>query len=89
MSFITGSPAELAILMALIQVVLKRKTSTTYQSRIYELIDLNFGKVDNVMRSTHPAKFGKDRFSSGAPTWWLNIQVACLFYYHYFCFVIP
>ena len=60
----------LAVLMATVNVVLKWKTSTTYQSHIYESFDLKFGKVDNVTRFTNPAKFGKDRISGGAPTWW-------------------
>jgi hypothetical protein len=55
---ITGGPAGLAMLMAFIHVVLKWKTSTTYQSHIYVSIDVKLGKVDNVTRSTNPAKFG-------------------------------
>jgi hypothetical protein len=69
---ITVGSAGLAMLMALIRVVLKWKTSATYQSHIYESIDLSFGKVDYVTRSTNPGKLGKDcrPISGGAPTWW-------------------
>ena len=55
------------MLMAMVNVVLKWKTSTTYQSHIYESFDLNFGKVYDVTRFTNQAKFGKDRISGGAP----------------------
>jgi hypothetical protein len=63
--FITGSPAGL-----LVREVLKWKTSTTYQSRIHESIDLKLGKVVYVTRFTNFAKFGKNCISGGAPTWW-------------------
>jgi len=56
--------------MATAVVVIKRETSTTYQSHIYESIDLKFGLGNNVTRFSNPAKFGEDRFSGGAPTWW-------------------
>jgi len=40
---ITGSPRQgLAVLMATAKVLLKHETSTTYQSHIYESIDLKF-----------------------------------------------
>ena len=58
------------MLMAMVNVVLKLKTPTTYQSHGYESSDLKFGKVDNVTRFNNPAKFGYDRISGGAPTWW-------------------
>jgi len=58
----------LAVLMASTVVVLKHETSTTYQSHIYESIDLKFGQVDNFTRFSNPAKFGEDRFSGDAPT---------------------
>ena len=48
----------------------KMKISTTYQSHIYESIDLKLGQVDNVTSFTKLAKFGEDRISDGAPTWW-------------------
>jgi len=54
--------------MVIAVVVLKQETSTTYQSHIYKSIDLKFD--DYVTRFSNPAKFGKDRFSGGAPTWW-------------------
>ena len=57
------------MLMAVVNVVLKWKISTTYQSHIYESLDLKFVKIDNVMWFTNPAQFGKDRISSGVPTW--------------------
>ena len=57
------------MLMALILVVLEWKTSTTHLGHIYESIDLHFGKVNYVTRSTNAAKFGKDRISGDAPTW--------------------
>jgi len=56
--------------MATAVVVLKHETSTIYQSHIYESIDLKFGQGDYVMRFSNPAKYGEDRFSGGAPTWW-------------------
>jgi len=56
--------------MATAIVVPKQKTSTTYQNNIYESIDLKFGQGDYVMRFSNPAKYGEDRFSGGAPTWW-------------------
>ena len=43
---ITGSPTGLAMLMAMVHVVLKWKTSTTYQGHNYESFDLKFGKGD-------------------------------------------
>jgi len=51
--------------MATAEVVLKHETSTTYQSHIYESIDLKFGLGDNVTRFSKSAKFGEDRFSGG------------------------
>ena len=55
------------MLMAMVNKLLKWKTSTTYQSHIYESFDLTFGKVDNVTRFTNPVKY---RIIGGAPTWW-------------------
>jgi len=49
--------------MAIAEVVLKHETSTTYQSHIYESIDLKFGLGDYVTRFSSPAKFGEDRFT--------------------------
>jgi len=57
-----------ALLMATAVVVLRHETSTTYQSHIYEIIDIKFGQGDYVTRFSNPAKFGEDRFSGGAPT---------------------
>jgi len=51
-------------------VVLKHETSNTYQSHIYESIDLKFGEGDYVTRFSNTANFGEDRFSGVAPTWW-------------------
>jgi len=56
--------------MASAVVVLKYETSTTYQSHIYELIDLKFRWVEHVTRFSNPATFGEDRISGGAATWW-------------------
>jgi len=56
--------------MATAVVVLKHETSTTYQSHTNQSIDLKFGLGDYVTRFSNPAKFGEDRFSGGAPTWW-------------------
>jgi len=53
--------------MATAVLVLKHENSTTYQSHIYESIDLKFGQSDNVTRFSNPAKFGEDRFSVVAP----------------------
>jgi len=50
----------LAVLMASAVVVLKHKSSTTYQSHIYESIDLKFVYGDHVTRFSNPAKFGED-----------------------------
>ena len=69
-SFITGNPTGLAMFMAMVNVVLKLNTSTTYQSHIYESFDLKFGEVNNVTRFTNSAKFGKYRISGGTLTWW-------------------
>jgi len=55
----------LLMLMATAVVVLKHETSTTYQSHIYQAIDLKFGKSDYVTRFSNPAKFSEDRFSGG------------------------
>jgi hypothetical protein len=63
--------------VALIQVVLKWKKLTTYQSHTYESIDLKLGKVDNVARFTNPAKFGKDQ--RWRPHVVMKYTVACLF----------
>jgi hypothetical protein len=41
----TGCPAGLAMLMVLIHVVQKWKTSTTYQSQIYESIGLHLARL--------------------------------------------
>ena len=60
-------------------IVLKWKIQTTYQSHIYESIDLNFGKLDYITPSTNLAKFCNDRISGGAPTWWWNMRVTRLF----------
>jgi len=49
----------LAVLMATAVVVLKHETSTTYQSHIYESIELKFGLGDNVTRFSNPAKFSE------------------------------
>ena len=62
-------------------VVLKWKASTTYQSHIYESVDFKLGKVDYVTRFSNPAKFGGDRISGGASTWWWNIRATCLFFF--------
>jgi len=59
----------LVMLMATAVVVLKHETSTTYQSHIYESIDMKFGWGDHVTRFSNPAKFGEDRVSGIAPTW--------------------
>ena len=67
---ITSIPAGLAILMAMVNLVQKWKASATYQSHIYELFDLKFGKDYHVTRFTNFAKFGKDRVSGSSPTWW-------------------
>jgi hypothetical protein len=53
--------------MALIQVVLKWKTSATNQSHIYQSINLKLGKVYNVTRFTNPAKSGEDRINGALP----------------------
>jgi len=60
----------LAMLMATDVVVLKHETLTTYQSHIYESIDLKFGWGDYDTRFSNPAEFSEDRISGGAPTWW-------------------
>jgi len=62
-----GARQGLAVLLATAVVVLKHVTSTTYQSHIYESIDLKFLKGDYVTRFSHPAKFSEYRFSGGAP----------------------
>jgi len=68
---ITGSPAGLSRVNGDRLVVLKHETSTTYQSHIYESIDLKFGYGAYVTGFSNPAaKFDEDRFSGGAPTWW-------------------
>ena len=64
--------------MAMVNVVLKWQTSTTYQSYNYESLDLQFGKVDYVTRFTNPAQFGEDCISGGASKWWWTVRVACL-----------
>jgi len=56
--------------MATAVVLLKHETSTTYQSHIYESIELKFGQGDYVTPFSKPVKLGEDRFSGGAPTWW-------------------
>jgi len=64
------SPAQaarqgLAVLTVTAEVVLKHETSTTYQSHIYETIDLKCWLGDYVTRFSNLAKFGEDRFSGG------------------------
>jgi len=56
--------------MATAEVVLKHETSITYQSHIYKSFDFKFEWGDNVTRFSNTAKFGEDRFSGGAHTWW-------------------
>jgi len=41
----------------------------TFQSPIYESINVKFGKGDYVMHFSNPAKLGEDCISGGAPTW--------------------
>ena len=55
------------MLMAMVNVVLKRSASTTHLSHNYELFDFKLGKIDYILRITNPAKFGWDRISCGAP----------------------
>ena len=46
----------LAVLMAMVQVVLKWQNSTAYQSHNYESFVFKFGKGDNFTRINNPAK---------------------------------
>jgi len=77
-------------------IVLKHETSTTYQIHIYESIDWwRFLKI--VSEEETLKKFGENRFSGGAPTWWWNMGLREIYgsrafyyyYYYYYCFYIP
>ena len=75
-----------AVLMVTVQVVLKGVYSTPRQTNSFHLNDFKFGVNDYVPGFTNPTKFGLDRSSGGAPTWWWNIQVLWLFYFYFYYF---
>ena len=59
-----------AVLMVTVQVVLKGVYSTPCQTFSFDLNDFKFGVIDYVPGYPNPTKFGLDRSSGGAPTWW-------------------
>ena len=70
LEFITGSPAGLSRVngdgpSSAKMLKINRLPSTNYESFVFKL-----GKGDYVTRINNPAKFGHDRISGGAPTWW-------------------
>ena len=70
-----------AVLMAMVQVVLKWWNSTAYQSHNYESFVIKFGEGDQITRINNPAKFDLNRISGGAPTLWWNISGSRAIYY--------
>jgi len=71
--------------------VLKHETSTTYQSHIYESIDLKFG-LDMVITSRISATLPslvKIVSAGGAPHVVVKYTGGVPFIFYYFCFYIP
>ena len=78
-----AAPQGLAVLMAMVQVVLKCYHSTAYQSHNYGSFVLKFINDNNVTRINNPAKFGWDRISDGAPR---SGEISGLRAFYYFFF---